>query len=132
MSCKHRHLTYKIYRLVADDEYEDKLLFIKRCKKCNRLTIKLVYTREDKSKWQKVFVEAKAEAELERLQRYIIGVYKTPNLKFLDIGWVYLDGRAGAMKKMHNGAVVTREINGNPSNHLTIDNEDEHTEITYF
>ena len=108
MGCNHRHLTYKIYRLIADDEYEDKLLFIKRCKRCNRLTIKLVFTRPDKTKWQKVYVTDEAAIKYESLKKYIIGVYKTPKLDFLDIGWEYLDGRANAVKKLHNGAVVCR------------------------
>lgn len=132
MGCKHRQLIYKIYRLMADDEFEDKLLYIRRCKKCNRLTIKFVFTRPDETKWQKVYVGEDAEIKLEQYRRLINGVYHQPKLLHLDIGWVYLDGRAGAMKKLHNGAVVTREINGNPSNHLTIENEEERTEITYF
>jgi len=93
---------------MADDEYEDKLLFIRRCKRCNRLTIKVVFTREDKTKWQKVYVEQDAENQLILLTRQIIGVYKTPKLLHLDLGWEYLDGRCNAVKKLHNGAVVCK------------------------
>ena len=134
MGCKHRHLTYKIYKLFSTDEFEERLLFIRRCKKCNRLTIRLFYTRwEDENgdctKWVKTFVHTQAELKLALLKPEIIGIYKAPSLKFLDIGWVYLDGRAGAMKKLHNGAVISREING-PSTHITdgdlIDKIDEH------
>ena len=93
-------------KLYPTKEFEERLVFQSKCEYCDEYVLKLVFYREDDSKWTQKYIKSKAEEKYLSLKSEIMCIYNADLHLELDIGLNYFDGASHTVRKLHNRAIV--------------------------
>jgi len=108
--CSHKRRIYKIEKLYPTKEFEERLVFQSKCEYCDEYVLKLVFYREDDSKWTQKYIKDKAKEKYLALKPEIMCIYNADLHPELDIGVNYFDGANYTVRKLHNSAIVEHYI----------------------